>query len=207
MSNLKEIFTKTLSQSALDQYAISLLWNELDNQYSSANRHYHNMHHIQNFYSELLSVKNKLQDWECIIAALFYHDAIYKAHSKNNEEESALLAQRRLKNSNWDNTKVERCMAHILATKWHSYSDDMDSNYFTDADLSILGNSRSIYLKYCSDIRKEYSMFPNIIYNPGRRKVIKHFLDMDRIYKTDYFHQHFETQARINLLEELALYS
>jgi predicted metal-dependent HD superfamily phosphohydrolase len=45
------------------------------------------------------------------------------------------------------------------------------------------------------------------MYNPGRKKVLQHFLDMKSIFKTPYFIQKFETQAAKNLIAEIALIS
>ena len=46
--------------------------------------------------------------------------------------------------------------------------------------------------------------YHDIIYKPGRQKVLKHFLAMNRIYKTDHFFKKYEPQARINLANELS---
>ncbi len=207
MPNLSEIFTKTLSLCGVDEYTTKSRWTEIEIYYSHPDRYYHNLDHLEHCYNELVAIKNKLEDWECIKVALFYHDIVYKVTSNKNEEDSANLARLRMKNFSWSKARVERCISHVLSTKWHSYSDDSDSNYFTDSDLSILGNSPSIYSRYCADIRKEYSIFPDFIYKPGRRKVIKRFLEMDRIFKTQYFYEQFEAQARINLSEELSQYT
>jgi predicted metal-dependent HD superfamily phosphohydrolase len=207
MPNLKDIFTNTLTQSGVDLYVTNLRWNEIEVYYTHPDRYYHNLIHLQQCYNELAAIKSNLEDWECVKIALFYHDVIYKAQSNKNEEESAQLAKLRMKNFSWSNARIERCISHILSTKWHSYSDDNDSNYFTDADLSILGNSPSIYSSYCWDIRKEYSIYPDFIYRPGRRKVLKHFLEMDRIFKTQHFYDLYEAQARANLLNELSQYT
>jgi predicted metal-dependent HD superfamily phosphohydrolase len=206
MSNLKEIFIKILRQSGVDEYITDLRWNEIEIYYTKTDRHYHNLDHLQQCYNELAAVKNKLEDWECVKLALYYHDIIYKVNSTKNEEDSANLARLRLKILSWSKARIERCISHILSTKWHSYSDDSDSNYFTDADLSILGSSPSIYWRYCNDIRKEYSIFPDMIYKPARRKILRRLLEMDRIFKTTYFHDQFEVQARINLSDEINQY-
>jgi predicted metal-dependent HD superfamily phosphohydrolase len=92
----------------------------------------------------------------------------------------------------------------ILATKSHAASVNRDIDLFTDADLSVLGAAPETYAQYAAGVRKEYSMYPDLHYKPGRRKVLKHFLEMDRIFKTDEFFQLYEKQARENLLHELA---
>jgi predicted metal-dependent HD superfamily phosphohydrolase len=52
-------------------------------------------------------------------------------------------------------------------------------------------------------IRKEYNFYPDFMYKPGRQKVLQHFIQMPRIYKTDYFHDRYEEKARDNLHVEL----
>jgi predicted metal-dependent HD superfamily phosphohydrolase len=92
----------------------------------------------------------------------------------------------------------------ILATKEHQRSDD-ETNLFTDADLSVLGADRETYLLYVQQIRAEYSIYPDILYNPGRKKVLEHFLNMENIFKTNEFRTKYESAARKNLEAEIRL--
>ena len=62
-----------------------------------------------------------------------------------------------------------------------------------------------MYSKYYQNVRKEYSIYPEILYKLGRKKVLKHFLAMEKIFKTDYFYQKFEKNARMNLQREFDL--
>jgi predicted metal-dependent HD superfamily phosphohydrolase len=98
---------------------------------------------------------------------------------------------------------VERVVGHILATKSHHKSEDNDTNLFTDADLSVLGAPWEAYQEYYRQIRKEYAIYPDLLYKPGRRKVLQHFLDLPAIFKTAAFHTRYEGQARENLFREL----
>jgi predicted metal-dependent HD superfamily phosphohydrolase len=101
--------------------------------------------------------------------------------------------------------EATRCSQLILATKDHAVSPDPDFIFFTDADLSILGKDNDVYTNYCQQIRKEYKYYPDIIYKPGRQKVLNHFLGMKHIYKTPYFQDLYEEKARKNLEKELTL--
>lgn len=185
-----------------DNFLENKLWNEIEKNYSSPKRHYHNLSHLENLFSELLPIKEKFEDWNTIQFSIFYHDIIYSASQKDNEEKSALFAIERLKKIGIEENKITNCQLQIHATKTHQFSDS-DTNYFTDADLSILGKSWSIYEKYFEQIRQEYAIYPNFLYNPGRKKVLEHFLKMKRIFKTDYFFEKYEIQARENLRKEL----
>lgn len=97
-----------------------------------------------------------------------------------------------------------KCQALILATKKHEPAD-YETNLFTDADLSILGSDPGTYNRYLKNIRKEYAMYPDILYDPGRKKVLLHFLNMDQIFKTKEFSGQLEAQARKNLEAELKM--
>ena len=55
------------------------------------------------------------------------------------------------------------------------------------------------------NIRKEYAIYPDMLYNPGRKKVLQHFLTMDTIYKTAVYRDRYEQKAKENLQRELEL--
>lgn len=204
MSNLKEIFSNLLINYTTNSSLINELWDEVEKNYSGKNRHYHTLQHLENLLITLTEVKSEIQHWESILFTLFYHDIIYTALKSDNEENSALLAEKRMQQLSVSNDIIERCKNQILATKSHSKSTDSDTNYFTDADLSVLGQPWEIYSLYYKNVRKEYAIYPDFIYNPGRKKVIQHFLSMNSIYKTDYFYNQFEKVAKENLMKELS---
>jgi predicted metal-dependent HD superfamily phosphohydrolase len=153
--------------------------------------------------NQLCEVKDKIKNWQTILFTLFYHDIVYNTLKSDNEDRSAELAEIRMKQINVPIEIIENCKSQILATKKHEDNSDFDTKYFIDADLSILGQDTETYKVYFQNVRKEYSIYPNILYNPGRKKVLKHFLEMDRIYKTDYFYTKYENQAKMNLQNEL----
>ena len=204
MSNLKEIFSNLLINYTTNSSLINELWDEVEKNYSGKNRHYHTLQHLENLLITLTEVKSEIQNWESILFTLFYHDIIYTALKSDNEENSALLAEKRMQQLSVSNDIIERCKNQILATKSHSKSTDSDTNYFTDADLSVLGQPWEIYSLYYKNVRKEYAIYPDFIYNTGRKKVIQHFLSMNSIYKTDYFYNQFEKVAKENLMKELS---
>lgn len=204
MSNLKEIFSNLLINYTTNSSLINELWDEVEKNYSGKKRHYHTLQHLENLLITLTEVKSEIQHWESILFTLFYHDIIYTALKSDNEENSALLAEKRMQQLSVSNDIIERCKNQILATKSHSKSTDSDTNYFTDADLSVLGQPWEIYSLYYKNVRKEYAIYPDFIYNPGRKKVIQHFLSMNSIFKTDYFYNQFEKVAKENLMKELS---
>lgn len=200
---LQQTLTELLYSYHIPDDLCITYWAEIEQYYSSKKRHYHNLTHLENLLNLLLACKSQIKDWDSILFALYYHDIIYNTFKKDNEERSALLAVKRLTAIHYAPGKCALCSQHILATKSHAVSKNNDTNLFTDADLSILGAPTEIYVEYAKQIRKEYSLYPDFMYKPGRKKVLQYFLQMERIFKTDYFCQQYEVQAKQNISAEL----
>jgi len=177
-------------------------WSEIETAYSGKKRHYHNLDHLDTLLKELLPHKEKFSDWNAIVFAVAYHDVVYNTLKTNNEERSADMASVRLSKALVPATTSRLCDRLIRATKRHE-SADYETNLFTDADLSILGADDDRYRAYVHAIRREYSVYPDLLYKPGRRKALRHFLDMESIFKTDEFAAKYESRARLNIEEEL----
>ena len=204
---LKETFIALLKNYATADRLATELWQEIEQSYSAKSRHYHTLQHLDHLLQQLTAVKPNIKNWDAILFTLHYHDIVYNAAKSNNEKKSAALAAKRMAQISASPHLVERCKNQILATKQHLENSDTDTNYFLDADLSILGQPWEVYADYYKNVRKEYSIYPKLIYNPGRKKVLTHFLTMDRIFKTDYFFGKFEQQAKQNLQKEIDLLS
>lgn len=202
---LKETFIELLTNYTDNNGLIKELWTEIEKNYTNKKRYYHTLQHLDNLLTQLTEVKNEIQYWETILFTLYYHDIIYNSLKSDNEEKSAELAEKRMKQISVSNETIELCKNQILATKSHIKSADGDTNYFTDADLSVLGQPWETYSLYYKNVRKEYSIYPDFVYNQGRKKVLNHFLTMERIFKTDFFHCKFDIQAKQNIQNELKL--
>ena len=199
----KTTFIQLVRRYSYDEQVANTHWNEIEKCYSHKKRHYHTLIHIGSLLNELNEVKDLVNDWDTLLFSVFYHDIVYNISKTNNEEKSAEFAAKQLLAINFPPIKIDLCKEQILATKGHLLNVDNDTNLFTDADLSILGKSPEIYREYMSQIRKEYSVYPDFVYKPGRKKVVSHFLDMENIYKTAFFFEKYEAQARVNLQNEL----
>ncbi len=202
---LKETFISLLKSYAADTDSINTLWKEIEKNYSSKKRHYHTLEHLENLLRQLNLIREDIRDWDAILFALYYHDVVYNALKSDNEERSAALAERRMRQVGVPMERIEQCKVEILATKSHQLSTDGDTNYFIDADLSVLGMPWEDYARYCQGVRKEYSIYPDFMYNRGRKKVLIHFLAMNRIFKTDHFYEKYEDQAKQNIQQELEI--
>ena len=200
---LKETFIE-LTKNYTENTQLTIdMWNEIEVNYSGKKRHYHTLEHLENLLEQLSEIKDQIKEWNTVLFTLYYHDIIYNPLKNNNEEESSGLAEIRMKSISIPQQIIENCKTQILATKKHLASADNDTNCFTDADLSILGQNWNNYTNYAKNVRKEYSIYPALVYNSGRKKVLEHFLKMERIFKTIYFFEKFELQAKQNLQKEL----
>lgn len=200
---LKETFIELTKKYTDNSRPVITLWEEIEKSYSNKNRHYHTLLHLNNLLNQLTEVKAEIKEWDTVLFTLFYHDIVYDSLKSDNEEKSAGLAVKRMTQLSVPHEIIENCKKQILATKAHLEHSDRDTNYFTDADLSILGQDWDVYSGYFKNVRKEYSIYPDLIYNPGRKKVLQHFLAMPRIFKTDYFFNKFEQSAKQNIRQEI----
>jgi predicted metal-dependent HD superfamily phosphohydrolase len=200
---IEEAFKIELRKLNASETLVGELWSEIESHYTGSSRYYHNLSHLDHLVETLLPIKSEIEDWRIIIFSVAYHDLIYNPLRKDNEVKSADVAFKRLTQLNLPLLLRDKCKMQIIATKDHQVNKDTDTNYFTDADLAILGTNKESYLLYTRLIRKEYSYFPDLLYKPGRRKVLKHFLEMESIFKTKYFQDKYEDQARMNISAEL----
>jgi predicted metal-dependent HD superfamily phosphohydrolase len=200
---LRDIFNELCGRHSPDTPLIATLWKEIETHYAKKGRYYHNITHLENLYKELLPYLDIFRDRDMVLFSLFYHDIIHKATKSDNEEKSALVAEKRLSSLGVQQERIKTCVDHILATKGHTLVPNDDTNLFTDADLSILGQPANVYDKYTLDVRAEYKIYPDLLYRPGRKKVLQHFLQMERIFKTQQFYDKYEAAARMNLEREL----
>lgn len=199
---IRGLFFDTITSYSSDVRENNKLWLEIEKRYSESGRHYHTLVHLDNLSRELIPFRNKFSNWHTIVFSIVYHDIVYNPLKSNNEEKSADFAVARLSRSSFPPTETERCKRIILATRAHQADADHDVNLFTDADLSVLGSETTDYFNYAAQIRKEYSVYPDFLYWPGRKKVLKHFLDMPSIFKTGEFRDRYEKKARLNLQSE-----
>lgn len=199
---LKSVWLKLNAKYCANEELVQTCWNEIESCYSENTRHYHNLSHLNYLFLKLEDYKSIVKDTDTLMYSIFYHDLVYNPKRNDNELKSANLAKKRLVELGLPLEKVENCFLQIMATKEHTDAVDKDTQILLDMDLGILGEPDEQYQVYIKNIRKEYSMYPNLLYNAGRKKVLKHFLEMSTIYKTKEFQLQYEKRAKRNLLSE-----
>ncbi|GGK85442.1 hypothetical protein ACD591_20140 [Rufibacter glacialis] len=205
--NLFQTWQAVASQYTQNDSLIRQFWEELEKAYSAKSCYYHNLHHLEAMCYLADVHQQQLLSLPMVALANFYHDVVYSASSKVNEEKSAELAQRRLQALGVPQEEIALVEEMILATKNHQThaNGNPDVLWLLDFDLAILGAPWEKYLLYSQQIRKEYSLYPDFLYNPGRKKVLQRFLEKKTIYLTGVFQAEYEPLARINLEKEFLL--
>ncbi|MER8409979.1 hypothetical protein [Mesorhizobium sp. M0618] len=185
------------------------LKSELSALYRAPGRHYHNLSHIEAMLALAGDCRRLLGDPEAIEAAIWFHDAIYDSKAKDNEAQSAALAEKELA-GRADSSRLDRISAMIVATATHQVPpfDDAaairDASLFLDMDLSILGAAPDAFDAYERAVRREYHWVEEPMWRAGRSAVLKNFLARPHIFHTEEFRQRFERQARENMARSLA---
>ncbi|WP_426484377.1 HD domain-containing protein [Flavobacterium sp. 2] len=200
--NLKEIYSDLLSNIGFSADEIQQNWLDLEKAYSKKSRHYHNLTHLKEMIASFETYRDKLQNPNEILFSIFYHDFVYSASKKDNELKSAEYALAVLpENSNLNKQLV---FDAICATQQHQQNETEDINWLIDFDLKILAKDWEDYKIYFEQIRKEYRIYPDFLYKPGRAKALKHFLENEFIFQTEEFRNLYEEKARANIEKEIS---
>lgn len=204
IAELKQSWKDLVSRYCTNESLINSTFDKLVEEYSAPGRYYHNLQHLQTLLALQRTYAHDIRNNDVLQLAIFFHDEIYNVQQSDNEELSALAAGRFLKQTTLPAYQILTVMDFIRATKTHAGDDhDEDLNYFLDFDLSILGSPADVYDQYATQIRKEYIIYPDEVYKPGRKKVLAHFLEKPVIYRTAVFREQYEVQARRNIVAEL----
>ena len=180
---------------------------ELLNLYGESHRAYHNIVHIAHALGEFNNAKHLMDNPEAVETALWYHDAIYDTHSKDNEEKSAQLAAKRLSEAGLTDSFVEDVNKLILATKHKEIPKEKDARYAVDIDLVALGKPEREFDEYGKDIREEYNWVSEEQFKQERSTILKSFLKRQSVYLTDFFKEKYEAKAIKNLERALEKYA
>lgn len=181
---------------------------ELAALYRAPDRHYHGLSHIEALLALAAEYRPALSDPEAVEAAIWFHDAVYDSHAKDNEVRSAALARERLA-GHTDAARLARVAAMIEATATHevpAFDDPFtvrDAALFLDMDLSILGAGPDAFDAYEQAVRHEYGWVEEPAWKAGRGVVLKNFLARPHIFHTPEFRDRFEAKARQNLLRSV----
>jgi len=170
-------------------------------------RRYHTATHVAWVirHVEELGAVEPVDHLDEVVAAAFYHDAVYEPTHPANERASARLARRDLTTLGWSDDRTERVGSMIEATA-HQGPDASsgDTSILLDADLAILAADPAGYSDYVSGVRAEYRHLDDDEWRTGRTSVLEAFVDRTSIYSTPTARERWEPRARANIAAELA---
>jgi len=194
--------------SILDRAPLSLpkeLIAALQQLYANPPRFYHNFGHIESLLEHYHQLSAHWIHPLEVYLAFLYHDAIYEYGAKDNEEQSARVAQQEIQKHLSDiNIDIDLVMRLIRHTANHGSLKAEELNeeekLFLDCDMSIIGSSLEKFYTYEEQIEQEYTqLYPRALYLMGRKKFRNKLLSADRIFFSDHFHSQLDAQARANL--------
>ncbi|WP_233258426.1 hypothetical protein [[Phormidium] sp. ETS-05] len=204
---LKSSWITLLQQFQVSPKAGCKLLLDLVQAYSSGNRFYHTLEHVQGVLNSLDSLKHHTENLPALQFAAWFHDVIYDTRAKDNEEKSAEYAGTALNQLGVPSNIIDDVAQIILETKHHQPTgNNRDSQIFIDADLAILGADDTEYRFYAQKIQREYSWMSPEQYREGRMAVLLDLLQRDKIYHTPEMAAKLEEKARHNIRGELDIF-
>jgi predicted metal-dependent HD superfamily phosphohydrolase len=176
--------------------------------YSQPHRHYHTLDHIAALLRLLTQHGAAVADCDAVRLAILFHDVVYDPARGDNEAASAALAARQFAGLGFPGPLIAEVERFILATRHGPDAEiaaaDADVALLLDLDLAVLAAPWDEYHAYAQAIRREYALYPDAVYRPGRRRVLEGFLARDHIYRTEWLRALCEAPARTNLTREIA---
>ena len=180
------------------------VFGDLMQRYSEAHRAYHTPQHLEECFHLFEDVRGLAQSSGAVGLALFYHDAIYDTHARNNEEKSAELARSILTSVGGPASLLSYVTDLVLVTRHAAMPETDDQKLVVDIDLSILGAPQARFDEYEQQVRREYSWVDEAIFRAVRSKILQEFLARPAIYSTKTFRDRLERPARENLKRSIA---
>ncbi|MER5628061.1 metal-dependent phosphohydrolase [Streptosporangium sp. NPDC002544] len=176
------------------------LGRELITRYDEPHRRYHTTTHLEAVLAHIDTLASHAEHPDLVRLAAWFHDAVYDPRRGDNEERSAILAERALPEMGLSPEAVATVARLVRLTVTHAPAPgDADGAVLSDADLAILGASPEVYAAYATAVREEYAFVPDDAFRSGRAAVLRSLLDLAAIFHI----ADLEEAARANIMAEL----
>ncbi|KJK56210.1 HD domain-containing protein [Saccharothrix sp. ST-888] len=177
---------------------------ELLGRWAEPQRRYHTTAHLTAVLDHIDALAGHAEDPDAVLLAAWFHDAVYRPDRSENEERSARLAARALREAGLaEELTAEVVRLVLLTVTHHPESGDRNGDVLCDADLAVLGGPPEAYAAYAAAVREEYGFVPDDAFRSGRAAVLRQLLDLSALYRTPAARERFDTRARANLSAEL----
>lgn len=172
-------------------------------------RRYHGVRHVTWVVRHVhdLAATVAMRDVSAVVAAAFFHDAVYDPRATDNEERSAQLAERvlgGLDDPGWGVDRRRGVADLVRATAAHDTPTDVDTAVLLDADLAVLGAEPAAYQAYVTGVRAEYAHVDAADWRRGRGAVLRDLLARQPLYATATGRARWQARAAANMTAELA---
>jgi predicted metal-dependent HD superfamily phosphohydrolase len=203
----KKIFYELFGEFVKNPKKVDQLYNDVIKRYTAKGRHYHDINHIYGMCDLWVQYQDKMLRPKFILFAIIYHDIIYKVTKSDNEEESAEYFHTLALKSHFSlkPNEIVYIKDLIKYTKHDCFFDlrlHKDAQFLLDFDLYGLSSPEETYNQNSLNIRKEYKLYSNFLYNKGRADFLQKFLKKEKIYLTEEFSV-LEENARKNMANEI----
>ncbi|MEU8674195.1 hypothetical protein [Streptomyces sp. NPDC048560] len=169
-------------------------------------RRYHTTAHLAAVLDRVDTLASHAADPDAVRLAVWFHDAVYRPDRSENEERSAVLAERALPEAGVPDAITAEVARLVRLTVTHDPQDgDTDGEVLCDADLAILASGPKEYAEYAAQVREEYAFVPDEAFREGRAAVLRQLLGLPRLFRTPHGVAEWEPRARQNLTTELEL--
>lgn len=150
----------------------------------------------------------RVQDLGAVVAAAFFHDAVYDPARVDNETVSAGMAGDALVELGWARERAAAVAELVRATAGHAHvtgpAAPLDTAVLLAADLAVLAADPAGYRDYVVAVRSEYAEVSDAAWCVGRSRVLRSFVDRPAIYEPQLRLPDWERRARGNIAAELA---
>jgi predicted metal-dependent HD superfamily phosphohydrolase len=165
----KDILEKYLSPKTI--FKLKEAWNE-------PRRRYHNEDHLYQILKDLEKSKSKVSSvqWESLVIAAFFHDAIYVPGNSNNEDQSIKVFLESFLGKRFDMVKAIKEM--IKATQFRVVPADKLVKIFWEADNAGFQGPFESFLETEKKIRLEFGHVSLHTYKKGRLKFLNSCLGL-----------------------------
>ncbi len=210
VSNLKQDFInqfdETLTSLNCDEEFIPTIASTVFSSMMSTRLYYHTPAHILNIFS--FARENSITLTPIEELAILFHDAVYRPGSKMNEDNSVLLMESLLLNTNnIDEKDIRLSSTLIKSTGWHLQDDAIpdSSKLVMDLDMAGFANSPGEFASDSELVEKEFHRgYGSDVYSleqflNGRLKFLNALAARKTIYRTPFFLKKFEKRAQTNL--------
>jgi predicted metal-dependent HD superfamily phosphohydrolase len=179
---------------------------DLLRRYGEPHRRYHTTEHLAAVLDHVDELAAEAADVGAVRLAAWFHDAVYDPSRGDNEERSAVLAERMLADTDLPAVTVAEVVRLVRLTTTHDpRDDDRNGAVLCDADLAILAAPPDRYAAYAASVREEYAAVPDDAFRAGRAEILRSLLELPVLFRTAPARERWEAAARHNLQTELML--